>query len=158
MLGSSESFPELVLPVEEGLLLRPPHIDDAAALFQLVDRNRDDLRKFLGWVDHNTVETDTRAFIARTESERRSSTTITLAMWHYNALVGLVDLHNICHVNRSASIGYWLDSAHQGRGIVTKSVRAVTAYAFEVMGLHRMEIRCAVDNERSQRIPLTLGP
>ncbi len=59
--------------------------------------------------------------------------------------------------NRSASIGYWLDAAFEGRGIATRCCRAMLDYAFGEMAMHRVEIRCATHNERSCAIPARLG-
>jgi len=59
--------------------------------------------------------------------------------------------------NRAASVGYWLGEAHQGRGTMTKACSALTSHAFSGMGLHRIEIRCAVENRKSRAIPERLG-
>lgn len=39
---------------------------------------------------------------------------------------------------KSAEIGYWLGRAAWGRGIASDAVRAVTQYAFEQLGMHRV--------------------
>jgi RimJ/RimL family protein N-acetyltransferase len=38
----------------------------------------------------------------------------------------------------SAEIGYWLGRRFWGRGVATGAVRAVTAYAFAELGMHRV--------------------
>lgn len=58
---------------------------------------------------------------------------------------------------RWAQIGYWIDEAHAGRGIVPLSVAMATDYAFTVMGLHRMEIAIRPENEKSLRVVRKLG-
>jgi ribosomal-protein-serine acetyltransferase len=40
---------------------------------------------------------------------------------------------------------------------MTRAVRAVVEHAFKDLGLHRVEIRCAVGNARSRAIPERLG-
>ena len=51
-----------------------------------------------------------------------------------------------------ASLGYWLAAGHQGRGLITRAGRVVIAHAFTELALERLEIQCASDNHRSQRV------
>jgi ribosomal-protein-serine acetyltransferase len=80
-----------------------------------------------------------------------------LAIRAEEKIVGLIDMHKIDVINLSASIGYWLDRNKQGRGIMTRSCRAVVSHAFSIYGLNRIEIRCAVGNMHSAAIPKRLG-
>jgi ribosomal-protein-serine acetyltransferase len=72
-------------------------------------------------------------------------------------IMGATGFHRLDWENRSASIGYWIAESAQGHGTVTEAVRALTEYAFQTWKLKRIEIRAAVDNERSRAIPLRLG-
>ena len=56
-----------------------------------------------------------------------------------------------------AQIGYWLGSAYQGLGIMTRSVRAVVQTLFDDEGMHRVELRTAADNLRSRALAERLG-
>ncbi|MNS61051.1 putative ribosomal N-acetyltransferase YdaF [compost metagenome] len=60
-------------------------------------------------------------------------------------------------LNRKASIGYWLGSAYQGKGLMTKSCKALIDYSFAELGLNRIEIRAGVGNQKSRSIPERLG-
>ena len=59
--------------------------------------------------------------------------------------------------HRNSSIGYWIDGASEGRGIMTRACRAMVSEGFHHYGLHRIEIRCATGNNRSASIPRRLG-
>jgi len=52
----------------------------------------------------------------------------------------------------SAEVGYWLGRSFRGRGIVTDALRAVTAYAFDELRLHRVFAVPFVHNEASRRV------
>ena len=49
-------------------------------------------------------------------------------------------------------MGYWVNEADNGRGIATAAVRDAVAYAFDELGLHRVQAGTLRDNLRSQRV------
>jgi ribosomal-protein-alanine N-acetyltransferase len=53
---------------------------------------------------------------------------------------------------QSASLGYWLSAAANGRGLATAAVRDMIRVAFGELGLHRVEAATLLDNFRSQRV------
>lgn len=58
---------------------------------------------------------------------------------------------------RSASLGYWIDREHAGRGIIPTAVALATDHCFKVAGLHRMEIAMRPENTASRRVAEKLG-
>lgn len=54
-------------------------------------------------------------------------------------------------------IGYWIDSAAEGKGIVTEAVSALVASAGKMSGIRSIEIRCSPRNARSAAVPQRLG-
>ncbi|WP_409291439.1 GNAT family N-acetyltransferase [Peribacillus sp. SCS-37] len=72
-------------------------------------------------------------------------------------LIGMIGLHYIDWQNRSTSIGYFLSESAQGKGIITRCVTSLLDYIFTVLGLYRVEIKCAESNLRSRAIPERLG-
>lgn len=148
---------EICISFGTSLKLQQLHVADAPVLFQLVETNRAYLRQFLGWLDHNTSEQDTLSFIKKEQKRQHKGESLTLAIWFDQSLVGLVGFHNIDLLNRSASIGYWLDANHQGKGIMTRAVRTLMDYGRYVLNLRRIEVRCATENTKSQAITTSLG-
>jgi [ribosomal protein S5]-alanine N-acetyltransferase len=63
---------------------------------------------------------------------------------------------NINHVLRgamqTATIGYWIDRAVAGRGLVAEGVVVVAEFAFEQLLLHRLEICIVPRNRNSRRV------
>ena len=55
--------------------------------------------------------------------------------------------------SRSAEIGYWLSKEAEGHGIISKVCPFVLQYVFDELEVHRVQICCAHDNHRSQKIP-----
>ena len=53
---------------------------------------------------------------------------------------------------QSASIGYWVDQAWAGQGLVPEAVVVTLRFAFEMLGLHRVEISIIPRNSASRRV------
>lgn len=63
------------------------------------------------------------------------------------ALLGSVSLHRI--YDADASIGYWTVPAVRGRGVASHAVATITGWAFQHLGLHRIELCHAIANPAS---------
>jgi len=50
------------------------------------------------------------------------------------------------------ALGYWLAKSYRGHGLMTRAVRAMTAYGFDTLGLKRVEATAFVHNPASQRV------
>ena len=60
--------------------------------------------------------------------------------------------------NRSqANLSYWVRASERGRGFAGRAVRLMARFAFEELGLQRLEILIAVDNAASQRVAEKAG-
>jgi len=53
---------------------------------------------------------------------------------------------------QSGSIGYWVDEAYAGRGLVPEAVVVTLRFAFEMLSLHRVEISIIPRNSASRRV------
>lgn len=143
------------LDEQSELRMLQPH--QAEALFALTNTNRKHLRRWLPWVDGNTTLEDTKAFIQGALEGLARGEQLPLTVWHQNKLAGTLTLFDIKPPHRTAEIGYWLGTAFEGRGLMTKAVSALIDYAFFELGLNRLEIRASTKNLKSRAIPERLG-
>lgn len=67
-------------------------------------------------------------------------------------LVGVLSFNAIEPANKTGYIGYWLDEAHQGQGILSQALRAFMRYYVERGEIRRFVIKCRVDNQSSNRV------
>jgi ribosomal-protein-alanine N-acetyltransferase len=66
---------------------------------------------------------------------------------------GQITVNNIVRGSAQfASLGYWLDSAYAGAGIMPTAVAMVIDHCFQVAGLHRIEICIRPENSNSLRV------
>lgn len=121
---------------------------DADELYELVDRNREYLARWLPWAAEDTLES-TAAFIRMTRRQIAENDGLQTALAIDGAIAGVVGVHGIAWSHGSTSIGYWLGEEYQGRGAMTAAVRAYIGYAFGGCRLNRMELRAAVGNVSS---------
>lgn len=141
----------------EGVDLRRVSMADCAELYAAIDGNRAYLRQWLLFLHDGFSEKDLVEFIRAKEMDNAAGVSLTTTIRLDGKIRGVIGLHKINQRDRNTSIGYWLDAAHQGRGIVTRACRAIVTEGFRAYGLHRIEIRCATGNTRSAEIPRRLG-
>lgn len=68
-------------------------------------------------------------------------------------LIGEINLNNVTRgALQSATVGYWVDQRHAGNAYVAEGVVAAMRYAFEQLGLHRLEICIVPRNSNSRRV------
>jgi ribosomal-protein-serine acetyltransferase len=145
------------LKVAPGIQLKLFETTEAKVLFALVERNRERLREWLPWVDQTRSAEDVRMFIMRVLEQYHSNLGPQAGVWVDGVLGGTIGCHPIDWPNRNCSLGYWLDGAQEGRGVMTRCCEALAGYAFDELKLHRLEIRCGTGNARSCAIPQRLG-
>lgn len=126
-------------------------------LFFLTDKNRLYLKKWLPWLDGVQQASDTKAFIEKQLQRFSREEAIHQTIFYRQQIAGVLGYNFIDKVNGIGHLGYWLGQEFMGRGIMTKSVNDTIEMGFLELGLQRIEIRCAVDNNKSRAIPERIG-
>lgn len=124
----------------------------AESLLNLVNANRYYLREWLPWVDQMQTVANFAYYISDTKKRAAEKTDFGYAIIIEKNIVGRIGLHHINHQHRIAEIGYWLADGLQGRGIISKSCKAIINHAFKELGLNRIEIKCGVGNDKSRAV------
>jgi ribosomal-protein-serine acetyltransferase len=144
------------LAVTDECQLRLLEEADSEELYRVIDGNRAYLARWMPWAAAQTRET-TIEFIRATRRQAAADDGFQAALVCDGAIIGIAGFHSVNWQHGSTTIGYWLDEQHQGRGLMTRAVRALVDLAFVEWGLHRVEIRVATNNDRSRAIPERLG-
>jgi ribosomal-protein-serine acetyltransferase len=144
------------LPITDDVNLRLLEEADARELHGLIEVNRAQLARWLPWAEGQGFE-ETLDFIRKTRSQASENDGFQAAIILNGAIVGMVGYPGVDWCNRSTRVGYWLDEAHQGRGIATAAVRVLVNHALTGWQLNRVEIHASVENRRSRAIPERLG-
>lgn len=80
---------------------------------------------------------------------------VSFGMYLNKEMIGKIRISNIVlGVFKNAFIGYSLDEKYQGCGYMKEAVEMVIDYAFNDLGLHRIEASTLVENIKSERVLL----
>lgn len=142
--------------IDEHLELTLLEEEQAPELFDVIDRNREFFASFLPWVPATRHRGDSADFIRRSSQSWADGTLLPLGIIQDGRIVGTVALMNL-DSGHSTEIGYWLDEAFTGRGLVTAAVRALMIFGREHLGRHRFVIRCQPTNTPSAAVAQRLG-
>ncbi len=154
---------KLTLPAEyatERLLLRRYRLEDAPAYFQMLRENRDHLREFLpANLENVQNDDDVRAVIEWQIEQWQRGELFIMGLWEKNSgeYVGEVYLANADWGVPCIEVGYFTVQQKGGMGYASEAARAACRIAFERLGVRRVELQCAADNEKSARVALRCG-
>src|SRR3546814_6515314 len=80
----------------------------------------------------------------------RSTRTDTLFPLHDALPITLANLRR--GVAQSGSLGYWMGKPYAGRGYMSEAVQLVLQFAFDSLGLNRVEAACLPHNAASRTL------
>lgn len=149
-----ELFP---ISVDKDLQIRLLEKRNAASLYRLVDVSREHLRKWLPFVDDYRSVNAATEFIVRCSKMCSKRSGLGMGIWYRNDLAGVTTYDYLDWNNGATRIGYWLGSGFEGKGLMTHTCRALVEVALDKLGLNRVEIWCASQNDRCRRVPERLG-
>lgn len=143
----------------ERLTLRNLTPENTEEMLDYYIRNEEHLRQYEPTRDSSFYTYEGQKEIL-TESFRQfiDGTSIDLGIFKDEKLIGKIKLSNIVYgILRNAFVGYSIDKEHQGKGYMKEALNTVCSYAFEEMGLHRLEASTLMDNSRSQGVLKACG-
>ena len=141
--------------VDKDILLKVVEPKDAEIIFNTIDNEREYLKEWLPFVEETHDISYTKTFIEHTIAADSSDLTFTIS--YKNQFVGIIGLKDTDMGNRKTEVGYWLSEKFQRKGIVTRSCRALIEFAFNDMNLHRIQLKAATKNFKSQAVAERLG-
>ena len=101
-----------------------------------------------------TIE-DAKSFVQKTIDNDLYNFAIILK--NENKVIGGTQITNISYDNGTAGGGIWINEKYQGNGFGTEAFGARIKYAFEILGLRRLENGYFKGNEKSHQMQLKFG-
>ena len=143
----------LHLAISESLALHELQVEDAGRLFHVFSTWRNEMVQGLPFVAKIDSEADCRAYIEGLCPDRE----LVFGIWLEETFVGCIGLSQLDFENKRGESGYWLSPEFQHRGIMTEVLETFLVYCGDILGLHRLTIRCAKDNLASLAIVRKFG-
>jgi ribosomal-protein-serine acetyltransferase len=141
------------------LLIRPFRRRDVGPLNDAIEISLVDLQPWLPWVDgydRGVAQRFVRESVAAWAERRAYDFTIRL-IENQDHHIGNVSIWQTSAQNDIGEVGYWIRSDEAGRGYGAEATARIVQIGFEEMGLHKVQLRIAVGNIRSERIAKKLG-
>ena len=141
------------------VLLRPFRLEDAQETFTAVRESLADLKPWMSWAYDDYSFNDAREFIRITRARWQEGVLYAFAITDAKSglILGGCSLSHIHPVYHLCNLGYWVRSKRRGRGIAGRATLLAARYAFEKVGLVRVEIVIAPDNAASIRVAEKVG-
>jgi len=129
---------------------------DAGLCLRLVTESLDHLSPWMPWATPEYDPAATEAYLQRCEDEWAAGTAFQYLILEADEPAGSAGL--MARIDPGGlEIGYWVHSAHTGRGIATAAAAALTGAALTLPGIDHVEIHHDRLNLASERVPAKLG-
>lgn len=132
--------------------------NDVDAVYEAVMESKAELLLWMPWCHHAYSRHDAAAWV-----ESRPNAWETNQEWSFvvvNAegkLLGACGIHRIDRLNGVGELGYWVRTSETSHGVATLAATLLSQWAFQEMGLHRIEIVASVENAASLRVAEKVG-
>ena len=136
------------------LMLRPFRRRDVAALHEAIDVSINDLQAWLPWVEGYDKAVSQR-FVRESVAawaERRAFDFTVRTLDDPQRHLGNVSVWHTSTQNKIGEVGYWIRSDETGKGYGAEATAKAVQIGFEELELHKVQLRIAVGNERSESI------
>src|SRR5205814_5829371 len=167
MAPQRKPFPRLFLSradpyrlTGDRVFLRPPERGDYEAWASLRAGSRDFLSPWEpSWPPDALNRANFRARVARYAEDWRTDQAYNFFIFtHDETLIGGIGLSNIRRgVSETASLGYWVGEPFARQRYMTSALPLVVDFAFERLGLHRLEAACLPSNLPSRSLLARAG-
>jgi ribosomal-protein-serine acetyltransferase len=146
-----------ILLTDEEVLLRPFRLEDAAQLYCAVRESLKELKPWMSWATDGYTELTAREYITIARARWDEHSFYAFAILRAGELLGACTLSSIHPLYRFCNLGYWVRTSCHGQGIAGRAAKLAARFAFENLGLIRMEIVIAVGNLASLRVAKKIG-
>ena len=140
--------------------IQPIQLEDAWSVCNYATSNEDRLKHYFPkTLEQNLTPTLSKSFVEKKVSQFSSEEELLFTIKHVtsNELVGLVYIKELDKKIKQAEFAYAIGYPFEGKGIMSKAVRALSEYAFETLKLKKLQIIVHENNKGSIKVALNCG-
>jgi RimJ/RimL family protein N-acetyltransferase len=126
----------------------------------ILDYQRDPLYlRYYDWTERTpeAVQDFVAMFLAQQQEQPRIKFQLAVVLQSTGQLIGTCGIRMKFAGAREGDIGYELSPKHWGQGYATEAARAIVAFGFTELRLHRISSWCIAENAGSARVLQKLG-
>lgn len=143
--------------IDGEILLRPFRFTDSTQLYEAVSESLSDLKPWMSWATDDYTEMTAREYITIARARWDEHTFYAFAITRGEEILGACTLSSIHPIYHFCNLGYWVRSSCHGQGIAGRAAKLTARFAFEQVGLIRVEIVIARGNQSSIRVAEKIG-
>ena len=143
--------------IDQDLLLRPFSPGDSVDLYCAVRESLSELKPWMSWATDAYSQRTAGDYITIARARWEEHTFYAFVILRAEELLGACTLSSIHSVYRFCNLGYWVRTSCHGQGIAGRAAKLVARFAFEHLGLVRVEIVIGVGNHASLRVAQKIG-
>ncbi|KEQ18016.1 GNAT family N-acetyltransferase [Endozoicomonas numazuensis] len=145
------------IAVDEDIRLQLVNDSIVPRYLELLEESKSYLSQWLPWPTFCNTEEDFKAFVKRSLHDYAEGKSLTCAIEFQGSIVGNISFNAIRYDLKMVEIGYWLGEPYQGNGIVTRACQFLCNYAFNELGMEKVQIAAAEENLPSRAVCERLG-
>ena len=144
---------------DDKILMRPFRFEDAEETYTAVRESLADLKPWMSWAHDEYSLSDSKEFIRITRARWGEGTLFAFVITdkQSGSVLGGCSLSHIHPVYHLCNLGYWVRSSRRGEGVAVRATQLAARFAFEKIGLIRVEIVIALENRASIRVAEKVG-
>ncbi|MFW2405977.1 MAG: GNAT family N-acetyltransferase [Gammaproteobacteria bacterium] len=141
------------------LILRPFEDSDAPQFVAAARESAKTVGIWMPWWKADYCEAEALHWFetCREGIATKSSYDIGIFLADGESFAGGIAVNGIDAENRIGNVGYWIRESMQNRGICSQAVKRITEFAFDDLGLVRLEIVILAENMPSRRVAEKCG-
>jgi len=120
-----------------------------------------EVSKYLAVVPYPYTDRDSEWFVehCKEESQKdpRENYELGIELLETKQLIGMVGLTKVNKWDEKATLGYWLGKQYWRKGYMGEAVQTMLKYAFTDLGLQRIDVCAAIQNEASNGLIKKIG-
>lgn len=133
------------------VVLRCKTLDDAGTLWEILDKHREEIGKYLNSPYKITSRQVMDEAVLTDMDLWEKGEKFSYCILYQDKIVGVIEVIHIDYKHHNAEFGYWLNPDTQGRGIMSKALKLLENELFK-RDVVRLTIGCNVENNASARV------